>query len=197
MLPRIDLYQIHWRVPLLSDRAWLVDLAQAVDQGLVGAVGVSNYDARHLRRAHRVLGDLGVPLATNQVRYNLLERGPERSGLAETCQELQVRIIAYSPLAQGLLTGKYRRGHLPGGLRGLSARRHLARMPELIGRLQRIGQAHGGKSAAQVALNWLVRKGALPIPGAKTAEQARHNAGAAGWELTAAEVAALDGGRDA
>lgn len=189
---RVDLYQIHWPLPLLSDRAWLRGLADVVAAGLVGAVGVSNYGPRELRTAHRVLGDLGVPLATNQVEYSLLARKPERTGLVELSAALGVTIIAYSPLAQGLLTGKYSPGHPPPGVRGLRYRRTLGRVPAIIAQLSEIGTDHGGRTPAQVALNWLVAKGTVPIPGAKTADQAAHNASGVGWALSPDQVAALD-----
>lgn len=187
--PRVALYQLHWPLPL-GTRPWLLDLAAVVQQGLVGAVGVSNYGPGQLREAHRVLADQGVPLATNQVEYSLLSRRPERSGLLDVCRELDVTVIAYSPLAQGLLTGKYSVGRPPPGARRLRYGRRLARIEPLVRRLGEIGADHG-RTPAQVALNWLVRRGTVPIPGAKTAEQARHNAGGVGWSLTDDEVAEL------
>lgn len=189
-LPSVALYQIHWPLPL-GTRAWLLDLARAFQQGLVGAVGVSNYPPAQLREAHRILADQGVPLATNQVEYNLLSRRPERSGLVELCRELDVTIIAYSPLAQGLLTGKYTAARPPAGVRGLRYRRQLGTIEPLVRRLTEIGADHDGRTPAQVALNWLVQQGTVPIPGAKTAEQARNNAGGVGWSLTEDEVAEL------
>jgi len=103
-----------------------------------------------------------------------------------------VTLIAYSPLAQGLLTGKYTPQHPVSGLRGLQTRGILSPLQPLIGRMKEIGQAHGGKSPAQVALNWVICKGAVPIPGAKNVRQSHENIGALGWKLTEAEVATLD-----
>jgi len=125
-----------------------------------------------------------------------MTKGSEHVAQAlDACRELDVRLIAYSPLEQGILTGKYHHGtRPPGGFRGVrgtyrpSALR--ASLP-LIQRLKTIGAAHGGKTPSQVALNWLMRRGALPIPGAKTAAQATANAGALGWDLTDEEVAQL------
>ena len=191
-LPRVALYQIHWRLPMMPVRPWLLDLVQASAQGLVGAVGVSNYGPRALRAAHAILADHGVGLATNQVEYSLLTRKPERSGLVETCRELGVTIIAYSPLAQGLLTGKYTAANPPPGVRGLRYRHRLPAVAAVVALLAEIGTAQGGRTPAQVALNWLIGKDALPIPGAKNAAQAASNAGGTGWALTADEVAALD-----
>jgi aryl-alcohol dehydrogenase-like predicted oxidoreductase len=192
-LRRVDLYQVHWPAPPVAIETWMEALADAVDAGLVGAVGVSNFSARQTRRAAEALARRGVALASNQVEYSLLRRGIERDGTLETCRALGVTVIAYSPLAMGLLSGKYDEAHPPPGLRRrLAARRYPARIDPLIGLLRELGRAHGDRTPAQVALNWLICKGALPIPGAKNARQARDNAGALGWRLADDEVAALD-----
>jgi aryl-alcohol dehydrogenase-like predicted oxidoreductase len=192
-LDRIDLYQIHQPFPPVPIEAWMGGLADAVDQGLIRGAGVSNYSVPQTRRAHTALAQRNVPLASNQVRFSLLDRRPELSGLLETCRELNVTLIAYSPLAQGLLTGKYTRQH---PMRGLRSSRvgspSYERLGRLVGLLREIGAGHGGKTPSQVALNWVICKGALPIPGAKSALQAEDNAGAIGWRLTAPEVSALD-----
>ena len=192
-LERIDLYQMHWQYPPVSIETWMGGLADAFDQGLIRAAGVSNYSVPQMRAAHAALARQNMPLASNQVRFNLLDRRPERSGLLETCRGLNVTLIAYSPIAQGLLTGKYSRQHPMRGLR--SARLgslSYERLDRLVGLLREIGSGHGGKTPAQVALNWVICKGALPIPGAKTAQQAEENAGAIGWRLTPDDVSALD-----
>ncbi len=190
---QVALYQIHWPFPPVSIETWVDALADVVEAGLTRAVGVSNYNLEQMRRAHDVLAHRGVPLASNQVEYSLLKRGPEHTGLLDTCRELGVTLIAYSPLAQGLLTGKYTPENPPPGVRGRRYRKGvLARIQPLVGLLREIGQAHGGKTPAQVAINWVICKGAVPIPGAKNARQARENAAALGWRLTDDEVAALD-----
>lgn len=192
-LSSVDLYQIHWPFPPRPVEFWADALADAVQAGLARAVGVSNYSADQMRRAHEVLAKRGVPLTSNQVEYSLLHRAPERNGVLDACRELGVTLIAYSPLAQGMLTGKYTPDNPPPGFRGRRYRNErLARIQPLLGLLREIGQAHGDKTPNQVALNWLICKGAVPIPGAKNARQAEQNAGALGWRLTAAEVAALD-----
>ena len=192
-LAQVDLYQIHWPMAPVSVETWADALADAVAAGLTRAVGVSNYNADQMRRAHAVLARRGVSLASNQVEYSLLHRAPERDGLLEACRELGVTLIAYSPLAKGLLTGKYTPANPPPGLRGRRYRGELlAGIQPLTGLLREIGEAHSGKAPGQVALNWLICKGALPIPGAKNARQAQDNAGALGWRLTAEEVVALD-----
>lgn len=192
---RVDLYQIHFPYSLIGIPTLMDALADAVADGQVGAVGVSNYGAEQMRRAHEALARRGVPLATNQLQYNLLARRPERDGTLAACRELGVTLIAYSPLAQGLLTGKYRAGGpTPSGFRRwqpLFRGRDARRLTGLLDLLRGIGEDHGGKTPAQVALNWLIAQGTVPIPGAKNRAQASGNAGALGWSLEAAEVAAL------
>jgi aryl-alcohol dehydrogenase-like predicted oxidoreductase len=194
-LRRIDLYQIHWPYSLVSIPSLMDALADAVADGVVRYVGVSNYSAAQMRLAHAVLERRSIPLVSNQVEYSLLQRAPETDGVLDACRELNVTLIAYSPLAMGLLTGKYRGGALPSGPRRFGQRfsaRNLAAAQPVIALLDKIGAAHGDKSAGQVALNWLIQHGALPIPGAKNARQATQNAGALGWALDEAEVALLD-----
>ncbi|MFQ5857785.1 MAG: aldo/keto reductase [Anaerolineae bacterium] len=192
-MDRVDLYQIHWPYPPVSIETWMAGLADAVDAGLSRAVGVSNYNVERMRRAHTALAERGVPLVSNQVQFSLLDRRPERNGLLEACRELGVTLIAYSPLAQGLLTGKYTPRERPPGVRGLRYnRQYVTQIQPLVALLRQLGEAHGGKTPAQVALNWVMCKGAVPIPGAKNARQAEENAGALGWRLTGGQVAALD-----
>jgi len=191
-LEQVDLYQIHWPFPPVSIENWMDALADAVEAGLTRAVGVSNYNVAQMRRAHAALARRGIPLASNQVHYSLLHRGPERTGLLDACRELGVTLIAYSPLEQGMLSGKYSPDNPPPALRGRRySREYLARIAPVIGRLREIGERRG-KTPGQVALNWLICKGAVPIPGAKNARHVAESAGALGWRLSAAEVAALD-----
>ncbi len=192
-LPRIDLYQIHWYTPLLSIEALGNALADAVEAGLVRAVGVSNYSRTQMEQMYRVLERRGVPLASNQVKYNLIERDVETNGILQACRDLGVTLIAYSPLAMGVLTGRYTAQNPPPGTRGRLYRRDfLARLEPLLARMRAIGESHGDKTPAQVALNWLILQGTLPIPGAKNARHAAANAGALGWSLTEDECAELE-----
>ncbi len=192
-LERVDLYQVHWPSPPIPVETWAEGLAEAVQAGLTRAVGVSNYTEEQMRRAYEVLARQGVPLASNQVPYSLLDRRVERAGLLKACQELNITLIAYSPLAQGVLTGKYSpQRPLPGVRNRRWNVSVLGRAQPLLARMGEIGQAHGDKSRSQVALNWVICKGAVAIPGAKNARQARENAGALGWRLSEAEVAELD-----
>ncbi len=190
---RVDLYLIHFPYTPIPLDVWVSGLADAVEAGLTRAVGVSNFSAAQTRRAALVLADRGLPLASNQIEYNLLHRQPERNGVIETCRELGVGVIAYSPMRKGLLTGKYTPENPPPGRRGMMGRGdYMARIQPLIASLRRIGETHGGKTPAQVSLNWLICKGAIPIPGAKNARQAQENAGALGWRLSEGEVSELD-----
>jgi aryl-alcohol dehydrogenase-like predicted oxidoreductase len=190
-LPLVHLYQIHGPISFRSARAVAAALAAPYRAGLIKAVGVSNYSAAETRAIHRALADLGVPLATNQVEYSLLRTMPERNGLLAACRELGVTLLAYSPMAMGRLTGKYSAANPPPGKRNFSAY-PMAEIEPLLAELRAIGARRGGKTPAQVALNWLICKGAVPIPGAKNGAQAEQNAGALGWRLSGDDVAALD-----
>ena len=192
-LERVDLYQVHIPLPPMPVENWADALADAVQAGLTRAVGVSNYSEEQMRRAFAVLKMRGVPLASNQVDYSLLNRKVEQNGVLRACQELGVTLIAYSPLAQGILSGKYTPENPPTGFRSQRYNRALLeRVQPLIRLLHEIGRDHAGKTPSQVALNWCICKGSAPIPGAKNARQAQENAGALGWRLTAEEVARLD-----
>lgn len=193
-LDRVDLYQVHWPYSALRIESLMEALAGEVEAGRVGAVGVSNYSAAQMRRAHAALARRGVTLASNQVHYSLLHRAPERNGVLAACRELDVALIAYTPLASGALTGKYvPGGPRPGGYRRFAKPfRRLAEVQPLIGELERIGREHG-HSVGQVALNWLARQDlVIPIPGAKDAPQAASNAGALAFDLDAEETERLD-----
>jgi aryl-alcohol dehydrogenase-like predicted oxidoreductase len=197
-MEQVELYQIHWPMPPVSVETWANAMADAVEAGQTQTVGVSNYNVEQTRRAHATLEARGIPLVSNQVLYNLIDRRIERNGLLETCRVLGVTVIAYSPIAQGVLTGKYTpENPLPGSRSRRYGRALLEKVQPLIDQLREIGQAHGGKTPAQVAINWTMRKGTVPIPGVKNTRQAEENIGALGWELTGDEVAALDKASDA
>lgn len=191
-MPAVDLYQMHWPFPPVPIETWMDAMADAVEAGLVRAVGVSNYGAKQMERAYNALARRHIPLASNQVMFSLVNRKAETSGLLDLCRQLDVSLIAYSPLGKGLLTGKYTPENPPPGLRGrLYPHKRLIQIQPLTQLLREIGQERG-RTAGQVALNWVICKGAVPIPGAKNARQAQDNASALGWRLTADEVARLD-----
>ena len=189
----VELYQMHWPLKPVTIETWMQAMAEAVQEGLVKSVGVSNYNCEQTQRAYDALITEGVTLATNQVEYHLLNRGIEKDGLVKLSQDLGMRLIAYSPLASGVLTGKYTPEN---PMQGMRANRYdkdtLEKVQPLIRMLNRIGGAHEGKTAAQVALNWVICKGLIPIPGVKTLAQAQANVGALGWRLSEEEVQQLD-----
>jgi aryl-alcohol dehydrogenase-like predicted oxidoreductase len=193
----IDLYQIHFPNPIIKTVGLMDALAETVKAGKVRRVGVSNYGADQMRRAHDRLASHGVPLASNQVEYSLLQRAPETNGVLEASRDLGVTLIAYSPLAKGLLTGKYGPGgDRPSGLVRRMGRafgeRNLKKIEPIVNILGEIGEAHD-KAPAQVALNWLItQRSTFPIPGAKNEHQARQNAGALGWDMSGDEAEKLE-----
>jgi aryl-alcohol dehydrogenase-like predicted oxidoreductase len=191
-LPSVDLYQMHWPSPPRSIKAWMEPMTQAVKEGLAKEIGVSNFNRNQMLRAQDALGAKGVPLASNQMQYSLVRRKNELNGLLKECQKSGIRFIAYSPLGMGMLSGKYSPQNPPSGPRRLFYFGQLGRIQALVSKLKELGQTHNGKTVNQVALNWLLCKGALPIPGAKNAAQVKENAGAMGWRLGPDQVAALD-----
>ncbi|KAL7086608.1 hypothetical protein ACP275_13G011200 [Erythranthe tilingii] len=187
----VDLYQLHWP-GIWGNEGYIDGLADAVEQGLVKAVGVSNYSEKRLREAYDQLKKRGIPLASNQVNYSLIYRLPEENGVKSACDELGITLIAYSPLAQGALTGKYTPNNTPTGPRGsIYTPEFMTKLQPLINRIKEIGEGYG-KTPTQVVLNWLVaQENVVPIPGARNAEQAQEFAGAVGWKLSNEEVEEL------
>jgi pyridoxine 4-dehydrogenase len=189
----IDLYQIHFPGAWKNAEYW-DGLALAYEQGLVKAVGVSNYGADAVTACHDALAQRGIPLTSNQIQLSLLYRHPIDNGLLDTCRNLNVQVLSYSPLALGLLTGKYSPDRPPPGPRKKVYER-LVSTPEygqLLETMQTIADGHNDGTRAQVALNWARAKGTIPIPGARTLSQVQSNYGALAWDLTKDEIAALD-----
>jgi len=191
----IELYQHHFPVKSISIPKLMDQLADVVEAGKVKAVGVSNYSVEQMREAHAALAKRGIPLASNQVEYSLLNRQPEVNGILDACRELGITLIAQSPLAGGMLTGKYSAQNRPGGFfrRILPQynRKKLDAIQPVIKLLREIGERYS-KTPSQVALRWLIENPiVLPIPGAKNSKQAMDNAGALTFSLTSEEVEAL------
>jgi len=191
----IDLYQHHFPSERVSIPKLMNLMADAVEAGKIKAVGVSNYSAEQMRLAHAELAKRGIPLASNQVQYSLLHRKPEVDGVLDTCQELGITLIAYSPLGMGALTGKYSAKKRAGGLfrRILPnfSRKTMESVQPVLELLRQIGDRYS-KSTSQVALRWLIEnENVLPIPGAKNSKQAAENIGALSFSLTPDEVEAL------
>ncbi|BAW95816.1 oxidoreductase, aldo/keto reductase family protein [[Synechococcus] sp. NIES-970] len=192
----VDLVQMHWSTANYApwqEKNLLRGLAELYGAGLVKGVGLSNYGGDRLCKVHRWFEEWGVPIRTLQVQYSLLSTDPVlKYDVKVVCDELGIQLIAYSPLALGLLTGKYSLDKpLPKGLRRRVFKQILPNMEELQGCLTELMSIHQ-KTMAQIALNWCICKGTIPIPGAKNLAQAEENAGALGWQLAPAEVEALD-----
>lgn len=194
--PPLSLYIQHWpgfAFSAFSNDAFLEGLADVAESGLAGAVGASNFNAQRVRRGADALERRGFCLSSNQVQYSLLYRAPETNGVLEACRERGVTLVAYSPLTQGLLSGRYvPGGPLPSGPRAAIYRSKINEITKLLDLMRKIGEERGGKTPAQVALNWIMKQGIVPIPGAKNAKQVEELAGACGWVLSDAEWDELD-----
>jgi aryl-alcohol dehydrogenase-like predicted oxidoreductase len=194
----IDLHMVHQPFGLSSREAEMDAMADLVEAGKIRSVGVSNFSPAQMRRAHKALQRRGLPLAVNQVKYSLLDRSIERNGVLETAQDLGITIIAYTPLASGLLTGKYHRQPQllktkPLYWRG-RIKRSLGKSRPIVEALERIGTAHG-VTAGQVALNWVIHARGdivVAIPGVTSARQAAENAAAMRFRLSEGEMGELD-----
>jgi aryl-alcohol dehydrogenase-like predicted oxidoreductase len=187
----VGLYQIHGPISLRSHAALADALAEAHQAGLVKAVGVSNYSIKETLAMATALEARGMKLATNQIEFSLLRRSPETGGLLAACRDAGVLPLAYSPIGQGRLTGKYSATNPPPGKRNFS-NHPMEVVDGVVAELRKIGEKHGGKLPSQVALNWVMAKGAVPIPGAKNRGQAEENAGALGWTVDEEDLARLD-----
>jgi aryl-alcohol dehydrogenase-like predicted oxidoreductase len=197
----IDLHQVHQPFSFSSVEAEMEAMADLVEAKRIRAVGVSNFSASRMRRAHAALEKRGIPLASNQVRYSLVDRGIESNGILAAARELGVTVIAYSPLGQGILSGRFHADPAlirsrPGPRRYMAPFRPsgLARTRPLVEELQRIAAARG-VTPSQVALNWLLHfhgETVVAIPGASRPRHAEEAAGAMAFRLAAEEMARLD-----
>ena len=193
---RLDLYQVHWPNPVVSDGTIMRGMDALQRVGLVGEVGVSNYPLARWQAAERALGGR---VLSNQVRYSLVDRSPEEDLLPFAAEAGRV-IIAYSPLAQGLLSGRYDRDHRPANRvrasNPLFLPENLDRAATLIAVLREVADAHQA-APAQVALAWVIRHPMVTaIPGASSVEQLEGNVAAAEIELADDEYAALTAASD-
>jgi aryl-alcohol dehydrogenase-like predicted oxidoreductase len=189
-LRRIPLYQVHQPNPLVPDSVIMPGMRSLLQEGRIGAVGVSNYSLSRWRKADDALGQ---PVVSNQVQFSLAHPGPLEDLVPFAQRENRI-VIAYSPLAQGLLSGKYTADHRPGGVRAanpLFGTENLRRIAPLLDTLREVASAHD-VVPAQVALAWLL---SLPqvvvIPGASSVQQLEFNVAAADLELDAPSRAAL------
>ena len=194
----ISLYMVHQPFGFSSPEAEMEAMADLVEFGKIRSVGISNFNSDQMRRAHKTLQKRGLPLAVNQVRYSLLDRSIEKNGILDTAKELGITIIAYTPLASGLLTGKYHKNpellqkksfFWRGGLR-----RGVEKSRSLVKALEEIGAKYDA-TAAQVALNWVINsheETIITIPGATKVQQAQESAGAMKFKLSADEMTRLN-----
>lgn len=192
----IDLYQIHFPNAWSNEDYW-DGLAKCYEEGLVKSVGVSNYGVDAMRAVHSKLAERGIPLATNQIQLSLIYKFPTENGLLQACDDLGVKVLSYSPLALGFLTGKYNKDNRPTG-----PRQNIAKtlfdgdagdsFTDLTKVMKEISANHGDAPLSQVALNWNRAKGTIPIPGARSLKQATQNIGALDWNLSEEEVRMLD-----
>jgi aryl-alcohol dehydrogenase-like predicted oxidoreductase len=187
----IDLYQQHWPNPAVSIGSTMEGMRHLQDAGIIRHVGVSNFGVGRWASAERALGR---PVLSNQVRFNLIQRKHD-DGNVPYAQANDRVVIAYSPLAQGVLGGRYDAAHPPAGPTRLNnplcLPENLERAGALIDTLRRVAGAHDA-TPAQVALAWLIRKpNVVAIPGASSVDQLRRNIESADLELTDDEAAEL------
>ncbi|MHA1552270.1 MAG: aldo/keto reductase [Candidatus Heimdallarchaeaceae archaeon] len=190
----IDLYMVHQPFSFSSIKTEMKEMASLLENNKIRSVGISNYNADKMRKAHEELEKLGIPLAANQVNYSLVKRDIESNGILDTAKELSVTITAYTPLAGGLLTGKLHNN--PEALKNkfamyrMVAKRNLEESIPLVETLTEIGKLHD-VLPGQVALNWLVTyhgDTVVTIPGATKAYQAKESAGAMSFNLSKNEL---------
>ncbi|GAB7068521.1 aldo/keto reductase [Mycobacterium hodleri] len=189
-LATIPLYQIHQANPVVPDSVIMPGMRSLLDDGVIGAVGVSNYSLDRWRKADAALGR---PVISNQVHFSLAHPGP-LDDLVPFAERENRMVMAYSPLAQGLLGGKYGPDNRPGGVRAtnpLFGTENLKRVEPLLNTLRDVAKELDAKPA-QVALAWLISlPGVVAIPGASSVEQLEFNVAAADLDLSAENRDAL------
>jgi aryl-alcohol dehydrogenase-like predicted oxidoreductase len=194
----IDLFMVHQPWGFSSPEAEMNAMADLLLAGKIRSVGVSNFNAEQMRRAHDALEKRGIPLAVNQMQYSLLHRNIETDGVLDVAKELGVTIVAWSPLAQGILSGRFHKD--PARLkntpfaRRMMMRRELERTQPLIAVLEDISMNYDA-TPAQVALNWLIHfqgDRVVAIPGASKVEQAEQSAAAMNFVLSGEDMDRLD-----
>ena len=193
----MGLYMVHQPMGFSSTESEMDEMAKLVEAGKIRSIGISNFNAERMRRAHRQLQKHGLPLAANQVHYSLLNRAIEKDGILETAKELGVTIIAYTPLEFGLLTGKYHKNPELLAKKSPFWRARLQRGVEKSRKLVSVLEEIGGKynaTTAQVALNWIIYSQGdtvVTIPGVTSPKQAEDNAGAMRFKMTNDDILQL------
>jgi len=194
----IGLHQVHWPWSFSSPEAQMNAMADLVDEGKVKAVGVSNFSAQYTSRSHAALQRRGLGLASNQVHFNLIYRKIETNGILDAARDLGVTIIAYSPLASGLLSGKFNQNpeilrRTPIARRA-NLTRQIRKVQPLVEAMDEMAKRHG-VTISQVALNWTVNfhgDTVVAIPGATSPRHVEEFAGVMSFRLTDEEMNRLD-----
>ncbi len=196
----IDLYQVHQPWSFSGENSEMAEMAELFKRKLIKAVGVSNFSAQKMKNSWETLRKSGIPLASNQVRYNLLDRRIESNGVMDLAKKLNITIIAYSPLAQGLVTGKFHDN--PELLKNIGFRRYTSQfkpagleksLPVVI--LVKELAIKYNVTPSQVALNWLIQYNGdtvVAIPGATKEIHVKENCGAMSFSLSDEDMARLD-----
>lgn len=197
----IDLHQIHVPLSISSIKAQMNAMADLVENEKIRSIGVSNFSKGLMIKAYDALKERGLQLVSNQVKYSLLHRRIEKNGVLETAKELGIKIISYSPLHQGVLTGSYHND--PDLKKNVSfmkrkmypnVEKQVKRTESLMKTIEEIATKHNVK-ASQVSLNWLInysKDTVVAIPGASKINHVVENAGAMTFELTKNEIDQLD-----
>ena len=197
----IDLYQVHQPYSISSIKAQMDAMTDLVDKGKIKGVGVSNFSNSQMIRAHEALESRGLKLLSNQVHYNLIRRKIENNGVMESAKELGITIIAYSPLEQGILTGKFHRNPALLNRVGFIRKRmfsfgkgKMEKSRPIIDAIQEIAEVHEATSS-QVALSWLINyhgDTVVAIPGASKPTHAHENVGTLKLALSRNEMDQLE-----
>jgi aryl-alcohol dehydrogenase-like predicted oxidoreductase len=196
----IDLYQVHQPFSFSGERAEMTAMAELFNRKLIKSIGVSNFSAKKMENSWKVLKEYGIPMASNQVRYSLLDRRIESNGVMDMAKKLGITIIAYSPLAQGLVTGKFHDN--PGLLKNIGFRRYtplfktegLEKSRPVINVLKKLAIKYN-VTPSQIALNWLINFNGdtvVAIPGATKEIHVKENCGAMTFRLSDEDTASLD-----
>ncbi|MCB4986439.1 aldo/keto reductase [Streptococcus mutans] len=198
--PFIDLYQIHHPTSISSLKKQAEELANLQEKGLIKAIGVSNFSAHQMVKMDELLKSFGLRLDSNQVKYNLLHCKPERNGVLDVAKERGISLIAYSPLQQGVLTGRFhaesdsiKKISMLRRLNSELSSRSLKKTQPLIELLQKLADKYH-KTPAQISLNWLIHAHVstiFAIPGASSLKQAQSNLEAQNFKLTKTDLQKL------
>jgi aryl-alcohol dehydrogenase-like predicted oxidoreductase len=195
----IDLYQVHQPFGFSTEQKEMEAMAELVKEKKIRYVGVSNFSAKQMRNAWETLQKAGINLVTNQVRYSLLDRKIESNGILDTAKELGITIIAYSPLAQGLVTGKFHDN--PDLLKNLGFRKYtpafqkrgLEKSKPVVDLVKTLAKKYQ-VTTSQVALNWLINyhgETVVAIPGSTKESYATENAGTLTFRLAPDDLTLL------